>query len=178
MQRVLKILSIGVLVSYYTICYASFEVDPLNININAGQRVAILNIVNQDMVRSFALELRSARGNKASSDLDFSPSSFTLLPNQRQLIRIITKNGINYAGKGYILHIKTDPSGLTPGKATKFKIPIHIHGLVTPNTTEQLDRNASMVSPTGDQGGPSNAQGLSQIRITIPVSATVGGEEP
>lgn len=177
MQRVLRDFLVGVLFLGYTISYASFEVDPLHINIPAGEKTAILNIINQDDVKNFTLELRNTRSNTTSSDLEFSPPSFTLLPQQRQLVRIGTKKEINYAGQSYTLHIKTSANKPTSGMVTKFKIPIHIQGTDRLSTSQQLDRNANTAREPENLFDSRNTNGLSQIRITIPVSVTVGEGE-
>lgn len=150
-----------------SICHAAFDVEPSELNIYTGQD-SILTVTNSDHDKSFSLILKE--GKKVSNDLHVEPSSFTLIPNQEQIIRIRTKHKIDYTDKKYALYIVFDST--TQDTHTHiFKVPISINkGDTTPSIAETLD-GSNLPDEVGDDGGGSG--GFSQITISVPVTAIV-----
>jgi hypothetical protein len=152
------------------ICFASFEVDPLKVNIQLGQKFATLNVTNKDKAQVFFLNLTDGKfGNQNTKDLSFSPSSFRLSENQTQVVRITTKLGVNYTGKNYALFIVATDDNVEILVKNSFKIPIAIIGSEASNVSSQPIRSIIRTDNFDDD----NSSGLTQIRIFVPVSAIV-----
>jgi hypothetical protein len=146
-------------------CYASFNVEPSELNIHIGED-SILTVENNDYNKHFSLVLKEDR--QVSNDLQIDPSSFDLIPNQEQMIRIRTKSGIDYTDKKYALYIVFDST--TQDTHTHiFKIPISINTAdAIPSIAETLDNNVIPDEVESGGGG-----GLTQITISVPVRAIV-----
>mgnify|MGYP003402315237 CR=1 FL=1 len=162
---ILKISAILVLTASYA--YGGFEVEPLELHINLERAFAMLNITNKDQQQKFSLELRESESKKVTNDLSFSPLSFMLMPNKTQIVRVATKAGMDYAGKKYVLVIKTDYKGpVVANRKIAFKIPVFID-IDSGNNQKSIPANSSATT------SPSAAGGLTQVKITVPVTATV-----
>lgn len=148
--------------------YAGFEVEPMKVHIRSNHGFATVTITSKDSKKKFSLELKEGNSKQMVTDLSFSPTSFSLMPNKTQLVRIVIKPGVNYTNKNYFLHIKTnDPNILDAAEANAFKIPIFIDNYED-TSTNNSDTNKVRPSANGSVG-----PGLTQLKISVPVTAVV-----
>ena len=153
-------------------CFASFEVSPLKIDLQLGTSFAMLRVHNHDKPQFFSLSITDGKSDAQNTkDLSFSPPSFGLGGNQTQIVRIMTKPGVNYVDKSYALFITATYGGDDVIRQS-FKIPISIAGATT--TSENLKQDPK--KPASIKGGimsNNNAAGLTQIKIIVPVSVII-----
>jgi hypothetical protein len=153
--------------------YADFVVEPLRVKITLGRNSsALLNVINKDSKNNFVLELREAGSKVVSNDLLFGPNSFKLESRAKQVIRIATRPGVSYKGKNYILYIQTGDDSHTGGETNRLKVPIDIFG------EDDFEKGNNGPGPQdNDNDAVRNTKGLTQIRISVPVTAIVEGPD-
>jgi hypothetical protein len=174
MQRLLKLILISITMVAPGYCYANFEVHPQELKIHIGQKASILKVINDIKAKTFTLELIDTQTQKPTGDLSFSPAAFSLAAKQSQVVRVMTKDGVDYRGKTYALKIRTNDDNLAiPGKPNAFNIPINISGVESNNSNKQLNGRENIRSSDTGNGNDNNSRGLTQIKIPIQVTATV-----
>jgi hypothetical protein len=172
MRKLLKLILINIIILLPGWCCASFEIYPQKLHICPKKKTSVLNVVNNTKTKTFTLTLLDSQTKKPTGDLSFSPASFSLKAGQKQVIRIMTKDKVNYNGKHYELEISTDEDNpAIQGKPGSFIIPITVGGVKT-DTGEKSDTKANK-SVNQTEADHSSSGGLTQIRIPIPVTATV-----
>ncbi len=146
--------------------YAIFKIEPTKININLQDKMKKIKIINGLEETLFSLEIIDKKTSFVTKDFSIKPQIFTIKPNENKIIRIITKKNVNYVGKNYLLHIKSDDDLTIDDRNPSYTVPINI---VKEKDSQDKKESISVINNSQMDVPP----GLTQIKINVPVRAVI-----